>query len=130
MSGHNRSFFPQMALSGELDLFHIRYNAAHRGAETESFPQMAGEGRTGIVTYTATRWGHLLNPKKMPKGVLPPSASDCYRFVLSNPSVDVCITAPSKAEQMEENLKALDAGPLDEEEMARIRRIGKHIYGK
>jgi hypothetical protein len=31
---------------------------------------------------------------------------------------------------MEDNLKALDAGPLDEEEMARVRRIGKHIYGK
>jgi hypothetical protein len=30
---------------------------------------------------------------------------------------------------MEDNLKALDAGPLDEEEMARVRRIGKHIYG-
>jgi hypothetical protein len=29
---------------------------------------------------------------------------------------------------MEDNLKALDAGPLDEEEMARVRRIGKHIY--
>jgi hypothetical protein len=31
---------------------------------------------------------------------------------------------------MEDNLKALDAGPLDEEEMARVRRIGQHIYGK
>jgi hypothetical protein len=30
---------------------------------------------------------------------------------------------------MEENLKALDAGPLNEEEMARARRIGRHIYG-
>lgn len=30
---------------------------------------------------------------------------------------------------MEENLEALDAGPLDEEEMARIRRIGRHVYG-
>ncbi len=29
-----------------------------------------------------------------------------------------------------ENLEALEAGPLDEEEMARIRRIGRHIYGK
>ena len=32
--------------------------------------------------------------------------------------------------QMDENLTALDAGPLDADEMARIRRIGKHIYGK
>jgi hypothetical protein len=31
---------------------------------------------------------------------------------------------------MEDDLKALDAGPLDEKEMARIRRIGDHIYGK
>jgi hypothetical protein len=31
---------------------------------------------------------------------------------------------------MEDNLKALDAGFLDEEEMARVRHIGKHIYGK
>jgi hypothetical protein len=29
---------------------------------------------------------------------------------------------------MEDNLKALDTGPLDKEEMARVRRIGKHIY--
>ena len=38
-------------------------------------------------------------------------------------------TGPSTSAQMEENLKALNAGPLDEEEMARVRRIGKHIYG-
>jgi aryl-alcohol dehydrogenase-like predicted oxidoreductase len=43
--------------------------------------------------------------------------------------VNVCVTGPSTAAQMEDNLKALDAGPLDEEEMARVRRIGKHIYG-
>jgi hypothetical protein len=24
---------------------------------------------------------------------------------------------------------SLDAGPLDEEEIARVRRIGRHIYG-
>jgi hypothetical protein len=30
---------------------------------------------------------------------------------------------------MENNLEALDAGPLDDEEMARVRRIGKQLYG-
>jgi hypothetical protein len=30
---------------------------------------------------------------------------------------------------MEENLRALAAGPLEGEEMALIRRIGRHIYG-
>jgi hypothetical protein len=31
---------------------------------------------------------------------------------------------------MEDNLKALDAGPLDDEGMSRVRRIGEQIYGK
>jgi len=44
--------------------------------------------------------------------------------------VNVCVTGPSTAAKLEDNLKALDAGPLDEEEMARVRRIGKHIYGR
>jgi predicted aldo/keto reductase-like oxidoreductase len=55
----------------------------------------------------------------------PLAPADCYRFVLSHPDVNVCVTAPSTAAQMEDNLKALNAGPLDEDEMARIRRIGK-----
>jgi predicted aldo/keto reductase-like oxidoreductase len=66
----------------------------------------------------------------MPAGERPLAAADCYRFVLSHPDVNVCLTAPSTATQMEDNLKALDAGPLDEEEMARVRRIGKQIYEK
>jgi hypothetical protein len=31
---------------------------------------------------------------------------------------------------MRENLETLDSGPLSEEEMERIRRIGDHLYGK
>ena len=57
-------------------------------------------------------------------------AADCYRFVLSNPNVNVCITGPSSAEQMEENLAALAGGPLSDEEMPRVKRIGDHIYRK
>jgi hypothetical protein len=29
---------------------------------------------------------------------------------------------------MEENLMALDSGPLDDDEMARIRCIGRYVY--
>jgi hypothetical protein len=31
---------------------------------------------------------------------------------------------------MDENLQVLDAGPLGEEEMARVRHIGRHVYRK
>jgi aryl-alcohol dehydrogenase-like predicted oxidoreductase len=133
MSSHERPVIPEMARGGgkiPMDFFHVRYNAVHTGAEEEVFPHLPVEGRPGIVVFTATCWRKLLKPKRIPAGEQPPAAVDCYRFALSHPDVDVCLTGPSTAEQMEDNLKALDAGPLDEAEMARIRRIGGHIYGK
>jgi predicted aldo/keto reductase-like oxidoreductase len=127
ISGHNRRLFPQLAEKGVFDLFHIRYNAAHRGAEEEIFPHLQSGERPGIVSYTATRWGQLLNPKKMPPGEAAPSASDCYRFVLSSPNVDVCMCGPKDRAQMREALQTLDVGPLGEEELERMRRIGDHV---
>jgi aryl-alcohol dehydrogenase-like predicted oxidoreductase len=53
---------------------------------------------------------------------------DCYRFVLTNPLVDVCLTGPSTAEQMEANLKALELGPLAEDEMQWMRKIGDSVH--
>ena len=66
----------------------------------------------------------------MPDGEKPLTAQDCYRFVLSNPAVDVCMTGARSLEMMRENLQTLDSDPLTEEEMGRIRRIGDHMYGK
>jgi aryl-alcohol dehydrogenase-like predicted oxidoreductase len=133
MSSHKRPFFPKVA-RGELmapdDFFHVRYNAVHTGAEQEVFPHLPRENRPGIGIFTATCWRKLLKPKLVPAGERPLTADECYRFVLSHPDVNVCLTAPATAEQMEDNLKALDAGPLDNEEMDRVRRIGKHIYKK
>jgi aryl-alcohol dehydrogenase-like predicted oxidoreductase len=82
------------------------------------------------VVFTATCWRKLLKPKLMPAGESPLTAAECYRFVLSNPDVNVCLTAPKTAAQMEENFKAMEAGPLDEGEMERARHIGKYIYDK
>ena len=38
ISGHRRALFPELAGEGIFDVFHIRYNAAHRGAEEDIFP--------------------------------------------------------------------------------------------
>jgi predicted aldo/keto reductase-like oxidoreductase len=128
ISSHNRLLFPQLAGGDVFDIFHLRYNAAHRGAETEVFDKLKDKGRPGIVSYTATRWGHLLNPKKVPRDEKPPSASDCYRFVLSNPNVDICMCGPRSRSQMKEALRSLELGPLPEEELARLRKIGDHVH--
>ncbi|MDH3891850.1 MAG: aldo/keto reductase [candidate division Zixibacteria bacterium] len=133
MSSHKRPLFGRVA-SGEAkapaDFFHVRYNAVHTGAEHDVFPHLPREDRPGIVIFTATCWRKLLKPKLMPAGHHPLTAADCYRFVLSHPDVNVCVTGPSTAAQMEDNLKVLNAGPLNDEDMDRVRRIGKHIYGK
>jgi aryl-alcohol dehydrogenase-like predicted oxidoreductase len=133
LSGHNRKLFPELAQEGIFDVFHLRYNAIHRGVETEAFPalqELPPEERPGLVTYTATRWGQLLKDKRMPPGEPAPTAADCYRFALSHPAVDVCMTGPKDLAQMREDLRALDLGPLTETELVRLRRLGDHLRGR
>ncbi len=128
ISSHNRSLFPRLAQDPTFDIFHLRYNAAHRGAETEVFDQLKDQEKTGIVSYTATRWGQLLNSKKVPRGEKSLAASDCYRFVLSNPNVDICMCGPRDRSQMQEALQSLELGLLSEDELVRVRKIGDYVH--
>jgi len=128
LTSHNRRLFPKLHQEGLFDCFHIRYSAAHRGAEQETFPYLTGKDRPGVVSFTATAWKRLLNPKKMPPGETPPTAVDCYRFVLTNPSVDVCMMGARDLEQMQANLKTLDHGPMTKVELTRMRKIGDYVY--
>ena len=128
VSGHRRPMFAQLADDLRFGLFHVRYNAAHRGAETEIFNRLQPNERPGIVTYTATRWGDLLNPRKMPAGEKPLSGTDCYRFVMSHPTVDVCMSGPKNIEEMRQALKALQLGPMSDDELMYAQQIGDHVH--
>jgi predicted aldo/keto reductase-like oxidoreductase len=130
LTSHNRKLFPLLQKEDIFDVFHIRYNAAHRGAETETFPFLTEHDRPGVVSFTATGWKRLLNSKKMPPGEPPSTASECYRFVLTNPTVDICMMGAKDLSQMRENLKTLDMGPMSEDELNRMRKIGDNIYKK
>lgn len=130
VSCHHRPMFQQFARDPQIDILMVRYNAAHRGAESEVFPHVesADLPPPGVTTYTATRWRTLLDPRYTPTGRKTPTAVDCYRFVLSNPHVDVCLTGPATEQQMDANLKALELGPLSEEEMKWMRVVGDHVH--
>jgi predicted aldo/keto reductase-like oxidoreductase len=130
VSSHNRLLFPELCRDSAFDVYHLRYNAVHRGAETEVFPFLPRDSTPGIVDFTATAWGTLLNPKTMPPGEKAPTTVDCYRFVLSHPAVDVCMTGPKTTDQMRQNLQVLEQGPMTEAELARMRRIGDFIHGR
>jgi len=59
-----------------------------------------------------------------------PTAADCYRYVLSRPEVDVCLSGPGYAAQMCAALDALRRGPMTEDELAWMRRVGRAVAGK
>jgi aryl-alcohol dehydrogenase-like predicted oxidoreductase len=128
VSGHHRPSFVTYAADPRYSVLHLRYNAANSGAERDVFPALPRENRPGIVVYTATRWRKLLDPRCMPPGETPLRAADCYRFVLGNPDVQVCMTGPADDAQMDEALSALAVGPLTADEDRRVRRIGQHVH--
>jgi hypothetical protein len=70
------------------------------------FPD-AAKTRTPIVAFTATRWGTLLEPYADWPGP-PPTASDCYRYCLAQPSVHVVLTAPRSLAGLEQNSDVLE----------------------
>jgi len=140
VSTHQRTLVRQIAAASDFDIVHFRYNAAHPGAEKEIFPSLPAANRPGLVSFTATSWGQLLGKSSLqgffmgahppPKNERVPTATDCYRFVLSRPEVDVCLTGPAHAAQMDEALEALMRGPMTEEELAWMRRVGRAVAGK
>lgn len=130
MSCHDRKFAGKIGAEGALDSLMIRYNAAHRGAEQEIFPHLQAH-HPFLVSYTATRWTRLLRrPRGYPKGDRVPDAGMCYRFVLTNPNVDVCLTAPSNMEQLNANLAAVRQGPLAEDDLIFMRRFGDVVHAR
>ena len=126
---HNRDIVAPLAAENILDYFHIRYNAVHRGAEQDIFAKMHGMN-IGLVSFTATCWGKLMEQKKMPAGVVAPTAGDCYRFILAREEVGCCMMGVKNLAMLRQNLDDLEKGPMSEEEIARMRRIGDHLYGR
>jgi len=128
ISCHHRPSFAKMIATPGLEAIMVRYNAAHPGAEQDVFAQPGfAEGNPGVLAFTATRWGSLLDPKLVPDGEDVPRASDCYRFALSNPNVHATLAGPKNGAELDEAMAALDRGPLTDDELGWMRRIGKAV---
>lgn len=128
ISTHDRKLAGELAAQGALDAMMIRYNAAHPGAERDIFPHLQPHN-PAVVSFTATRWRYLLRrPRGWPKDRPVPTAGQCYRFVLSNPNVHVCLTAPGDLRQFESNLAEIRQGPLPEDEMKFMREFGEAVH--
>jgi len=134
-SSHNRKLAAKLLENPIFKIAMIRYNPAHRGAETDVFPFINPDKHV-LVSYTATHvtsinYSSLLFSKKFKapkdwKGAVP-TPVDLYRFVLTNPNVNVCLTGAKNRKELEENLKVLEMPPMTEEELLRIKEFGDFI---
>ncbi|MEO1523907.1 MAG: aldo/keto reductase [Planctomycetota bacterium] len=97
----------------------VRHNLAHRRAEEIVFPAARAHG-TRIISFSSTCYGRLIEA-----GVKP---ADCIRYSLAQKEIDLVLTAPATAEQLRENLAALDAPEPDDDELARWRAVGDQVY--
>lgn len=127
VSIHDRVRAGRLVVESPFDMFMVRYNAAHPGAERDIFPAFETR-RPDLVAYTATAWRKLLKRPSGYQGPVP-TAGDCYRFCLSSPHVDVVLTGPADRAQLEENLAAIERGPLSAEEDRAIRAFGARAHG-
>ena len=120
VSIHDRKMARVLVDELRLDMMMIRYNAAHRGAETEIFATLP-EKRPAIVAYTATRWGRLLQSAG-DRGPMTPE--ECYRFALTNPNVDLVLCGPKNYAELEQNARGVALGPLPKERIDEVRAFG------
>lgn len=124
---HDRERAGRLAEDSPIDLFMLRYNAAHPGAERDVFPHLERR-HPAVVAYTATCWRKLLRAPKGWTGPVP-TAGDCYRFCLTSPHVDVVLCAPASRAELEANLRAVERGPLSDEERSAMLAFGKVVHG-
>jgi len=108
----------------------IRHSAAHPGAETVFFPEAHQRG-TGLLTFTATCYGRLLQPVP---GMSPdqpvPSAVDCYRYSLSQPGVSATLTAPRNTRELRHNLEVLSRPWMETDALPAMRAHGERVRAR
>ncbi len=131
ISIHDRARAGKLAESSPLDLFMIRYNAAHPGAERDIFPHL-DKRKPQLVAYTATCWRKLLRaPKRLDSSgsvpdrgrLLPvlPELEPARRRRADRPGVD--------GAARREPSPRLERGPLTAEEDAWMRKLGGVVHG-
>jgi aryl-alcohol dehydrogenase-like predicted oxidoreductase len=131
VSTHNRPQAIEFCSNPDIDVLHVRYNAVHPGAEKDIFPMLPPQSeRPGLVTFTATCWGELMQPDNVPPDDRVPSAGDCYRFALTNPAVDLCLMGPRSVSDLEHAFSEVEKGPFTPEEVAWMKRVGQAKYRK
>lgn len=128
----NRKHARSLLASPLLDFLVVPYSAARRGPEHEVFPFLEAmrQSKTRVPTILAaeaTSHRELLRKPGNHNGRIP-NASDCYRYCLSSPYVDLVFTGPRNLERAQKNLSDFTgAGPLGSHEIEWMAHFGDQV---
>lgn len=102
-----------------VEIAFARYNPAHAGARHDLFPHRPRSTSTLLFNFNSTD-GFVSNDRMGALGLgsdsWRPAITDYYRFALTRPEVDGLLCALSEPREVSALARALDVGPLDEEE--------------
>ncbi|MFT3698891.1 MAG: aldo/keto reductase [Kofleriaceae bacterium] len=119
-STHHRELARDAITQSPWDVVMIRHSAAHPGIETELLPT-ARERNTAILTFSALSYGRML------QGPLAPTAAQAYQYSMQQAGVTATISAPRRRSEVRENITALTAPALTDEQLQALRDHGRGV---
>lgn len=123
VTGHDNQALVRALKSGRIDVVMGRYNPLTRSIEDSVIP-LTEKLQRGYIVISALAWGIFSVPvERYPfliSGKEVPAAIASFRFILSNPGVDVVLAGVRSGSEVEELVSALDTAPLTEEETAEV----------
>lgn len=125
MTTHNRKLAGSLASRGMFDVFHIRYNFVHPGAEDDIFPYLS-DHNPGIVVFSSSNRGRYRKLTYVDGTAV--GMVDVYRWAVSDPHVHVVVSSPGSVEKLRQNLKLLSLPLMSNGDRAEMRALGKAVH--
>ena len=121
-SFHDLNLAQQWLNSELLDVVMVRHNPAHRTAQSQIFQPLEATDpqRSGIVTFksTGSHTGVLWTaPEGLPAACWQPTVPDFYRYSLTQPCVDVCLTGLRQRAEIDAAIAGMQQGKLTPAEL-------------
>lgn len=130
---HDRVAAAQAVNHELVELAFARYSPAYPGARNDLFPRLRADRTTPLFNFKSTLGSNTMIPwakANLGDDHWQPEVSDFYRFVLSRPELDGILCSPATVRQLEELARALERGPLDEEEEAYLLNLSALADGR
>jgi hypothetical protein len=139
---HDRAAARMAITHRMIDIAFVRYNVEHPGAEEDLFAHLRAAPRAHrpetpvplLYNFKSTSGARTLHDRWQQLAMAPgdwrPDITDFYRFALTNPALDGALISLSRLPHLRELRRALDRGPLDEEERAYLVTLSKLARGE